>query len=283
MDASVVSHLRCPACRQPLSAGDRTVHCPDGHSYDLARQGYVDLSGGRVTHDGDTAPMVAARTGLLRAGHLAVVTSGVIDAVTAVTASAPACAGPGLIVDVGAGTGHHLAGVLDAAPDLVGLAVDVSKAALRRAARAHQRLAAVRADIWRGLPVATGAASVLLDIFAPRSGPEFHRLLRPGGTLIVVTPGRGHLAELVDGLGLLTVDPDKQERLRTGLGPWFDRSDHRELTTRLRLSAADAAAMVMMGPNAHHVGPEVLAERLAGHPGPATVTVAVSIDVLHPR
>jgi 23S rRNA (guanine745-N1)-methyltransferase len=131
--------------------------------------------------------------------------------------------------------------------------------------------------------VATGAASVLLDVFAPRSGAEFHRVLRPDGALIVVTPGPGHLAGLVDRLGLLAVDPDKLERLHTGLGPWFDRCDQRELTARLRLSAADAEAMVMMGPNAYHIGPGVLAERLAGPGTTVTVTVSVHVDVLRPR
>jgi 23S rRNA (guanine745-N1)-methyltransferase len=113
--------------------------CPDGHSYDLARQGYVDLSGGRRTHDGDTAAMIAARAALLGAGHLSVVTDGIVAAVRAAAAPADVGAAP-LVVDVGAGTGHHLAGLLDAEPGLVGLAVDVSKPALRRAARAHPRM-----------------------------------------------------------------------------------------------------------------------------------------------
>ena len=102
-----------------LAAAGPAVRCPDGHSFDLARQGYVDLTGGRVTHDGDTADMVAARDTVLRAGHFAFVTEAL-----------DACLPPshqGLIVDVGAGTGHHLAAVLEGRPGAHGLALDVSR------------------------------------------------------------------------------------------------------------------------------------------------------------
>jgi 23S rRNA (guanine745-N1)-methyltransferase len=68
--------------------------------------------------------------------------------------------GPGCVVDVGAGTGYYLAVVLERLTDRVGLALDVSKYALRRAARAHRRVGAVACDVWHGLPVATDSAAV---------------------------------------------------------------------------------------------------------------------------
>ena len=61
-----------------------------------------------------------------------------------------------------------------------GLAFDVTKPALRRAARAHPRVGAVLADTWGPLPLADGSADVLLNVFAPRNGPEMRRVLRPG-------------------------------------------------------------------------------------------------------
>ncbi len=253
----------------------RTVRCRRGHSFDVARQGYVDLTGGAVTHGGDTPDMVAARQSLLGAGHLAAVTAGLLDAVGQTAR--------GLALDVGAGTGHHLARLLDARPALMGLAIDVSKAALRRAGRAHPRMAAVRADVWRGLPVADGAADVLLDVFAPRSAAEFHRVLRPGGTLVVVTPGPRHLAEIVDRLGLLTVDPAKRRRLAATLTPRFDLVAEHERTVQLRLSRAEAAALVQMGPSAWHVGSDRLAARLDACPEPIDVTVAVQLSAWRPR
>ncbi|WP_432959018.1 methyltransferase domain-containing protein [Micromonospora haikouensis] len=188
-----------------------------------------------------------------------------------------------LVVDAGAGTGRHLAAVLAALPDAVGLALDVSKPALRRAARAHPRAAAALADTWRRLPLADGSVSVLLDVFAPRNGAEFRRVLHPAGVLLVVTPAEDHLAELVDALGLLKVDPDKADRVAGSLADHFDRAAESVLRARLELTGPEVATLVGMGPSARHTDPAVLAARIAALPEPVGVTLAVRLGVYRPR
>jgi 23S rRNA (guanine745-N1)-methyltransferase len=230
----------------------------------------VDLVAGPVTHDGDTAEMVAAREALHAAGHL--------DFVGDAIAEALATDAKGLAVEVGAGTGYHLARTLDARPDLLGLAVDVAKPALRRAARAHPRMAAIRADVWRGLPITDGAATAVLDVFAPRSGAEFRRILAADGVLIVVTPEPDHLSELVAALGLLRVDPDKPDRLQAGLAPWFTPGPAVRHAVPLRLSHVDAGALAAMGPSAHHLDPAIREARLREAPEPFLTTAAVRIS-----
>lgn len=272
MRADIVERLRCPVCGDRLSAGGAAggaLRCPAGHSFDLARQGYVDLTAGRLTHAGDTAEMLAARQALLEAGHFRVLTEALEAAVGDRV--------PGLVVDAGAGTGHHLAALLDARTHDVGLAVDVSKPALRRAARAHPRLGAVRADVWRGLPVADGAATIVLNVFAPRSGAEFHRILRPDGTLVVATPAAEHLRELVAAADLVRVDPAKAERLSATLSPWFTPVGRRRYAWPLRLTPAEARAVVAMGPSAWHDGPDRVPA------DPMTVTAAVEVSRWRPR
>jgi 23S rRNA (guanine745-N1)-methyltransferase len=125
-----------------------------------------------------------------------------------------------------------------------GLALDVSKFAARRAARAHSRVGAVVCDVWRRLPVRTGSAALVLDVFAPRNGAEIARVLHPDGTLALVAPTDRHLAELVEVLGLLTVDPRKQEHLDVALGPHLElvRSEVREFSMTLDQAAVTAAA-----------------------------------------
>ncbi|MEU8259032.1 putative RNA methyltransferase [Micromonospora sp. NPDC048999] len=305
MDGRILDRLRCPVCAEPLTettAGTaRALRCPRRHSFDIARQGYVNLLAGRAPHSGDSADMVAARADFLAAGHydtvaaalaattaevLAATTAEVLAATTAevlaVTAAEVVAPYP-MVVDAGAGTGWYLAAVLAAVPDAVGLALDVAKPALRRAARAHPRAAAALADTWQRLPLADASAAVLLNVFAPRNGPEFHRVLDPAGALLVVTPAADHLAELVDALDLLRVDPAKSDRVAGSLGAHFTEESATEHRARLTLRRAEVATLVGMGPSAWHTDPTRLAERIAALPEPVPVTLAVRLGVHRPR
>ncbi|WP_433613500.1 putative RNA methyltransferase [Dactylosporangium sp. CA-139114] len=273
MRPALITYLRCPVCRSPLSPGERALRCPQGHAFDVARQGYVDLTAGRPAPTGDTAEMVAAREALLAAGHF--------GALSAAVAGLTGRERPGLVVEVGAGTAHYLAAATAGERD--GLAIDTSKPALRRAARAGERIGAVRADIWQGLPVADHAAAVILDVFAPRSGAEFARVLHPRGALVVATPAAGHLAELVDALGLIRVDPAKGERLHRSLDPWFLRAEARRVRTPLALGRADAFALVGMGPSAWHTDPDNIRAALEGMAEPIAATLDVELTVWRPR
>jgi 23S rRNA (guanine745-N1)-methyltransferase len=245
----VVAALACPVCGDGLARQDTALRCGRGHSFDIARQGYVNLLAGigsARAGSADTAAMVADRADFLAAGHYAPLATRLAD-----LAGAP----EGLVVEAGAGTGYYLAAVLDRAPAATGLALDVSPAALRRAAGAHDRLGAVGWDVWRPWPVRDGVADVVLDVFAPRNGPQFHRVLRPGGLLVVVTPDVDHLAELGTAAGLLTVDPRKPERLADALGERFDLVDSTPVRYPMTLPPADVARVVGMGPAGHHARP----------------------------
>jgi 23S rRNA (guanine745-N1)-methyltransferase len=274
----VVPWLACPQCGAGLVRAGPVLRCPAGHAFDIARQGYVSLlPPGDRGPAGDSAPMVAARADFLAAGHY-----GGLARALAAAAREAVTGTPGVVLDVGAGTGYYLAAVLDVLPDRAGLALDVSKFALRRAARAHPRAGAAAADAWRRLPVADGAAAVVLDVFAPRNGAELRRVLHPAGRLLVVTPGRGHLAELAGPLDLLSVDPRKQERLAGTLGPYFRLLERRPHEAVLHLGHRDVAAAVGMGPSARHADPAVLAARIRELPERVPVTLAVTLSVFGP-
>ncbi|WP_405004570.1 methyltransferase domain-containing protein [Kitasatospora purpeofusca] len=280
-------YLACPHCARPLTLDGRTLRCPGGHSHDLAKQGYVSLLAGDAhTGTGDTADMVAARDDFLAAGHYRPIADALAQAAVAAVAEAdaadgddgPGSDGPGrLVADLGAGTGHYLAHVLDALPGRPGAALDISKYALRRAARAHPRIGAVVCDAWRPLPLLDASAGLVLNVFAPRNGPEIRRVLRPGGTLLLVSPTARHLRELVATLGLLSVDEEKQRRIDEKLGPYLTPAGRREVEFTVRLSAEDVRTVVGMGPNAWHTDPARLAERLAALPDPVEVTASVTV------
>lgn len=263
-----------------LEARERTLRCPGGHSFDVARQGYVSLfaGAGRIG-EADTAAMVEAREAFLRAGHYGRVSDALAaEARAGQAVAARAAAAAGAIVDLGAGSGHHLARALDALPDRAGLAVDASPAALRRAARAHPRAAAVGADVWRELPLRDGVAALILSVFAPRNPSEMARVLAPGGSLLAVTPTTRHLFELVGPLGLLSVPEDKADRLDAQLGSHFELTERRTVEHAMFLNREEAAQLVGMGPSAWHVDERAVEERLTSLPDPLTVTASVTMS-----
>ncbi|MGY1805544.1 putative RNA methyltransferase [Blastococcus sp. SYSU D00922] len=279
MDERAVALLACPVCGRELSAppDGSALRCAEGHSFDRARQGHVTLlPPGHRPPSGDSAGMVADRVAFLEAGHYGPVTAALAEAVRADGA-------PSALLDLGGGTGHHLAGVLDRLPGAVGVVLDSSPYAARRAARAHERAVAVVADSWARLPVRDGAVDRVLVVFAPRNGPEIARVLAPEGRLVVVTPAADHLGELVGPLGLLRVDPDKTARLAASLEPGLEPVRTTSLRHRLLLPRVAVATLVGMGPHARHTSPETIAGRLAGMPEPIEVTVSVDVGTYRPR
>jgi 23S rRNA (guanine745-N1)-methyltransferase len=305
--SDAVGFLRCPVCAAGLRLEGAVVRCTAGHGFDVARQGYVDLMPPGRRPAGDSAEMIAARQAFLAAGHYAAIAEAVArvmgrdstvtgedgglpggrddsparDATAAaedgglpggrddspargVTPGREGVASAGCVVEVGAGTGYYLAA---ARGSVAGIALDSSRYAARRAARAG--LASVVCDAWRALPVRDGVAAAVLCVFAPRNPGEMRRISAPGGRIVVVTPTLRHLAEIVGPLGLVSVDERKQERLEAALGVPVDE----ELVERtLELSRADVRALIAMGPSARHVDPDALAR-------PATVTLSVRVGV----
>lgn len=172
--------------------------------------------------------------------------------------------------------------MLDALPGAVGLGLDLSKFALRRAAGVHPRAGTATWDIWKPLPVVSGAADVVINVFAPRNGPEFRRVLRPDGALVVVTPTARHLAGLPAGLGMLSVDAAKEDRLRRTLSGHF-RQEGADLVEReIALTGESVRDLILMGPSAHHLAAEEVHRSVASLDSPLTVTVSFVVSVHRP-
>ena len=267
--------LRCPVCASALALESRVVRCARGHAFDVARQGYVTLRPPGSKAAGDDAGMLDAREHFLAAGHYGALRRVLAERAAAVDA-------PGCVADVGAGTGWYLAGVLDRCTGRVGVALDASAAALRRAAAAHPRAAGVGADVWAGLPLADGAAAVVMVVFSPRNAEEFARVLHPGGRLLVLSPTPDHLHEARELLGLLDVEQDKEARLEATLSDRFAREHVETLELPMSLTHDDALALAAMGPSARHTREEELRARVAAVPRPWRVTASVRLAVYRP-
>jgi 23S rRNA (guanine745-N1)-methyltransferase len=275
--ADVLEYLRCPHCAAELALSGALVRCATGHSFDVARQGYVSLlTGAARPGSGDTAAMIAAREAFLDAGHFDPLAAALVEHAR----GAPA---EGCVLDLGAGTGAQLAAVLDALPGRHGLALDVSRSALRRAARAHPRIGAVGCDIWGKLPVRSAAAALVLNVFAPRNGEEIARVMARDALLVVVTPTPRHLEELIGPLGLLRVDSRKDERLERELGARLEIVSREEREWRMSLGAGDLEAVVMMGPSAFHMGQPELRARIEALPERVAASASVTLTLCRRR
>lgn len=257
----LASWLRCPVCGQDLEPVDRlTLGCPAGHRHDVNKRGYVSLLGGGSKFVGDTAEMLDARDTVLEGGAYEPIARAVADTLAPVER----------VLDAGAGTGYYLRAVLAGSPGAVGLAMDLSPAAVARAVRSSPDVDGLVADTWRPLPVRSQSVDAVLDVFAPRNLPEFHRVLRPAGTLAVVVPRADHLASLRAEGTMLDIPSDKAEDVIVAAEPLYAPLAREHVSYELALDDALRAALAGMGPSARHA---------AAAPADAAATT-VSVDVL---
>jgi 23S rRNA (guanine745-N1)-methyltransferase len=283
--------LRCPLCRDQLtvrsSAGEGSrpaLVCGAGHSFDAARQGYYNLLVGKGTvFEADSGDMVAARFSFLDSGHYRPLAEAVAAAV-----SARASAGtPFTVLDSGTGTGHYLRAVLDdvrrVSGDVSAVALDISKFALRRAARLNPEAVNLACDVWQPLPVADAAVDVVTVIFAPRNASEFARIIKPDGRLVVVTPRAGHLASLADLAGMLSIEDHKDARLADSLAPYFLPESARDVDIQLMLTPGEMADLAFMGPAGHHLDRAALGAKLDTREPVTEVSALFRLTVFRPE
>jgi 23S rRNA (guanine745-N1)-methyltransferase len=275
---SVLPYLRCPVCTGRLRLLGSRLACAHGHAFDIARHGYVNLASGQpAAGTADSADMVRARDGFLGHAHYEPIAEAIAS-----LASRHDPEGPGLVADLAGGTGYYLARVLDALPERDGLCVDLSAPALRRAARAHARAAAIGGDVWRRLPLADGCAAHVLSVFGPRNAAETSRILVPGGTLTIAVPCHDHLRELRERLGLIGIEQRKRERIADAFRD-YAQAGETSVRREMLLDRAGLAALVSMGPSARHITPSVLSGRIDAMPVPAAVTMHVMVSAWRRR
>ena len=185
-----MTRVRCPICEMPLTCEPARWYCENGHSFDVARQGYVNLLPVSQKHSrqpGDSKLQVAARRAFLGGGHYAPIA----EKLCALCAQER----PDVLLDVGCGEGYYLGRVQAALPQLECWGVDVSKEAIRCAAAQYKQPRFLTATAAH-LPFPDGSFDVITSLFALTLPAEFARVLRPGGALIQVTAGAEHLMGL---------------------------------------------------------------------------------------
>lgn len=188
--------LQCPVCRDALLLSASGYQCINKHSFDAARQGYVNFLLSHKKHSkepGDNREMIESRRRFLDRGFYDRVSDGINKAI----AGEPALSDRGRtfnILDAGCGEGFYLkrlkASLAGASIDYYG--VDISKIAVRQATQRDRTMNWFVASIV-DLPFAAGSLDVVLNVFSLADFEEFARILRPAGKLVIASPGPRHL------------------------------------------------------------------------------------------
>jgi 23S rRNA (guanine745-N1)-methyltransferase len=182
---------RCPLCCLELLPQASALRCANGHQFDIAREGYVNLL--PVQHKksldpGDNATMIQARRAFLEAGHYRFLAD-------AIGAQFNALLRPDdRLLDIGCGEGYYTGGLAQLMPQVKLHGLDISKIAVKSAAKRYKSIHWCVASSY-ALPFADAEFAALLRIYAPSEASEMARVLRPAGYLLCVTPAPEHLLQ----------------------------------------------------------------------------------------
>lgn len=223
-------------CGMPLSRDEHRVVCSNGHSFDVARSGYINLlqpQDRRSRQPGDTPDAVAARRRLHDRG----VTAALRDGIAATLAASAAVNANDVVLDAGCGDGYYLGSLAgEAGFDAHG--IDISIPAVNAAARRYPECEWIVANADRFVPYADRSFSIVLSITGRMNQAEFRRVLRDDGRLLVAIPAPDDLIEL-RGIGRDRA-PRTIETFAAGqtAAPGFALVEQRRVTTAADLDAS---------------------------------------------
>lgn len=246
--------LTCPVCNARLQQHDMVLRCAHSHTFDVAREGYVNLL--RKKQVGDTREMLQARRSFLDGGFYQPLSDTLNALVASYLREIPS---PTNILDAGCGEGYYLGRLqrsLEQDEQHCFLGLDIAKDGIRMAAKRYQAASFVVANLKERLVIAAQTIHVLLNIFAPRNPAEFARVMVPAGKLIVVIPGPDHLAQLRTALPLLQIEENKQQHVIEQFAGYFKLIETVPISYELNLQAEEVRQLVMMTPNYWHLSNE---------------------------
>ena len=236
--------LLCPICGELLTKQDKSYRCFNNHSFDIARQGHVNLlpvQRKRSLNPGDTAEQVVSRRAFLDGGFYAPIR----DALCAL-AKDHGCQGP--ILDVGCGEGYYSAGLAQTLnAELLGL--DISKEAVRYAAGRYKNATWICASAAH-LPVKDQSVGLLTSLFALTMPEEFRRVLRQDGVYIQVLAAEDHLLGLKN---IIYPELHHKEKFSTPEIPGFRLVESRPLQFTFTVEGEQVQNLLSMTPHVYRI------------------------------
>lgn len=239
--------LMCPVCRQSLNLTERTWRCEQGHSYDVAKQGYVNLHVVQHKHSknpGDTPESVDARRAFLQSGYYQPLQQAVVALLKQLDVKA--------ILDIGCGEGYYTSAMQQVVEQCVG--VDIAKNAVQRAAKLNTEVTWV-VGTGATLPVLDQSMDACTSLFSPIPQAEIARVLKDDGYLIVVTPASEHLYAMREAL-FEQVNPHTPKKFVEQLQDLFELKQEQIVDAPFVLDQQALKNLIAMTPYAYKASPE---------------------------
>ncbi len=240
---------KCPNCGAPLlpqlSEKPYTLRCAARHSFDIAKQGYVNLllpQKRGAALPGDSPEMVHARTAFLSGGYYQAFSDNV-NALIGDTLANEAETAP-VIADAGCGEGYYTARLCEAlcarGMDAACVGFDLAKEAVAHGARCAKafgtadRLSYAVASLF-AMPVADRSLSFVINLFAPVAAEEFARVLKAGGHVLIAVPAERHLWGLKEAL----YETPYENEVRRDILPHFTLTEVRRVRDTVTVNGTD--------------------------------------------
>lgn len=188
------THYACPLCSLPLLNQAAVFRCENNHSFDCAKENYLNLLPVQFKHSknpGDNKAMVNARRAFLEQGYYQPLMNRLL-ALYHEKMHADANK-PAIVLDAGCGEGFYTHQHKNAENTVYG--VDIAKEAIKKAGKKYKNCHFSVATLSK-LPFADSLFSWIVSVYAPILENEFTRVLSPGGFLLTVTPAKQHLMQL---------------------------------------------------------------------------------------
>jgi len=235
------SIIKCPICGEYLEKENRQMFCSNKHSFDIAKQGYVNLlisNKQKDLHHGDSAEMLQARKDILHNGYYSVIADELVKTISKKESGLN-------ILDVGTGIGYYVKEVKNNVPLNTYYGLDISKKGVLEASKLDKEMNWIVGSGSK-LPFMDESIDLIISVFSPIDEAEFSRVLKPSGTLLVVSPNENHLYELKEACyeTVLPREYDKNE-----LVTHFDKNESKNISKSEMFKKEHLKSLLMMTPH----------------------------------
>jgi len=235
----------CPVCGGVLHLHEsgKNYACQNQHSFDLAKEGYLNLLPVQYKHSkepGDCKQMMVARREFLETGFYEPMAKAVAIMIDAINVK-------GLrLLDMGCGEGYYSRKIVFYCKHGKQLAlhgIDIAKFAIAAAAKKQPDAQFIVASSNR-LPYPDQYFDFVMRVFAPSDDGELTRVLKSSGHLLTVTPGPRHLWQLKE-----FIYADVKEHASESLLPQgFERIAAQRISYKITPNPQQRMALLLMTP-----------------------------------